>query len=288
MRVTPVPPGSMTCASSVTDLFDPIALAEATATADLQDRVDVKYIVTRETASAVLARLVATHRVLEIDGRRTFGYASTYHDTEDLRCARDHLQGRRRRFKCRVRHYADTDRRVVEVKLRGPRGRTVKHALETEVTGALDAPARAFVDAHVGAAYGFPPSAPLEPVVTTRYRRTTYVARDVPERLTVDLDLDLGAVRLAPEWVVLESKSTTGRGIADRLLREAGARPVERCSKFLLAVTSEHAGALPDNLVRPLLRRHFTATQQRSRPAADDIQRIRRSSQERRYRTSAS
>jgi len=106
----------------------PITLAELTETAALQERVDVKYIIPRTLAGAVLDRLAATHRMLEIGDQRCFAYATTYYDSPDLRCARDHLQGRRRRFKCRSRHYLDMRRHTIEVKLKGPRGQTVKHA----------------------------------------------------------------------------------------------------------------------------------------------------------------
>ena len=239
------------------DALDPIGLDELTALAGLQDRVDVKHVVPMATARALLEALAPTHRVLEIAGRRTFTYATTYFDTLDLRCARDHLQGRRRRFKVRTRHYVESDLRVVEVKLKGLRGRTVKHALVAPGPAPghpLGGDALAFVRERVLAAYGAFPPGPLVPAARIAYHRITLASRDRPERVTLDLDLHLGAGRLAPGWVVIETKSPTGRSLADRTLRALGARPCGLCSKYLLA----SALARPElraNALAPLLRR---------------------------------
>jgi hypothetical protein len=239
------------------DALDPIGLEELCALAGLQDRVDVKHVVPWATALALVESLAPTHRVLDVDGRRAFAYATTYFDTLDLRCARDHLQGRRRRFKVRTRHYVDSDLRVVEVKLKGLRGRTVKHALVAPGPAAgrpLAGEALRFARDHVVAAYGAFPPGPLVPAAQVTYRRVTLASRNRPERVTLDLDLHLGAGRLAPGWVVVETKSRAGRSQADRALRALGQRPVASCSKYLLA----GALARPElraNALAPLLRR---------------------------------
>ena len=239
------------------DALAPIGLEELAAVAGLQDRVDVKHVVPRATACALLEALAPTHRVLEVAGRRTFTYATTYFDTLDLRCARDHLQGRRRRFKVRTRHYVESDLRVVEVKLKGVRGRTVKHALVAPGPPPgrpLGGEALRVARERVLAAYGAFPAGPLVPAAQIAYRRVTLAATDRPERLTLDLDLDLGTGQLEPGWVVVETKSRAGRSLADRTLRALGARPVSTCSKYLLA----SALARPElraNALAPLLRR---------------------------------
>src|SRR5262245_59343609 len=96
--------------------FRPASLDEI---ADLQDRVDVKYVLPLATFETLLERLRNTHGVLEIAGRRRFAYRSTYFDTPELRVFRDHLQQRRLRYKCRSREYVDCDARFFEVKLKG-------------------------------------------------------------------------------------------------------------------------------------------------------------------------
>ncbi len=251
----------MRCSPSIAERLDPVGLDAVLGAAALQDRVDVKYLVPAATLAAVADALAPTHRVLEVDGRRTFAYATTYLDTPDHRLARDHRQGRRRRYKVRTRHYVDSGRRVLEVKLKGARGRTVKHALALDAplpTTPLQDEPLAFVAGTVRAAYGAEPAWPLLPALTLRYDRTTVVDLARGERLTVDTALDLGAGRLAPGWALVETKSPAGRSAADRVLRGLGARPVTGCSKYLLGV----ALARPDRPAGPcgpLLRRCFEA-----------------------------
>ena len=100
-----------------------------------------------DTFTALAAELRASHRVLEIDGRREFTYRTTYFDTPDLRVFRDHQQRRRRRYKARSREYVDSGARMFEVKLKGARGRTVKHRMPYDRDG-LSAPALAFLRRH--------------------------------------------------------------------------------------------------------------------------------------------
>src|SRR5919112_1928972 len=109
--------------------FEPVTLAELEASAGLLDRMDNKYVVPVEAYAAVAEQLAATHGVLDIDGVRAFEYRTTYYDTPELETYRDHVRGRRRRYKCRSRHYVDSGSCAFELKLKGLRGRTVKHRM---------------------------------------------------------------------------------------------------------------------------------------------------------------
>src|SRR3954468_24053965 len=101
-------------------------LATLEADAALAVRVDRKHLLGWEDVERLLEGLPPTHSALEIGGRRAFAYDTTYFDTHDLHCFRAHAQGRRRRFKCRTRLYADSDVCAFEVKLRGAGDETVK------------------------------------------------------------------------------------------------------------------------------------------------------------------
>jgi hypothetical protein len=230
---------------------DPIALDELDA---LQDRVDVKYVISTATFAALAAQLRASHRVLEIDGRRSFAYRTTYFDTPDLRVFRDHQQRRRRRYKARTREYVDSGARMFEVKLKGARGRTVKHRMPYDRAG-LSAPALAFLEETVRREYGRSPDAGLRSALDVGYRRVTFAAPG--ERLTCDFDLRFGGgARLAPDRVIVESKSAHGSAAADRILRALGERPEEGCSKYCLGVALTDPRAKRNGL-RRLLRKHF-------------------------------
>ena len=251
--------------SLVAESFPSVGLAELERTAALQDRIDVKYVVTLEQFAALAQQLLATHSVLEIDGRRAFAYRTTYFDTAELRAFRDHVQQRRRRYKCRSREYVDSGFCTFEVKLKGARGRTVKHRMPYDIAerDALSDPALTFLRECVNGTYGREPESDLEPALAVAFTRVTFAAPELGERVTCDFDLAFSAPdgtsgQLAPGAVIVESKSPRGNAAADRILRTLGARPADGCSKYALGVSFTRPGVRGNGL-RPLLKRYFRA-----------------------------
>jgi CotH kinase protein/VTC domain len=251
--------------SLVAESFPALGLDELETAAALQDRMDVKYVISRAQFEALAERLLSTHRVLEIDGRRAFAYHSTYFDTAELLTFRDHVQERRRRFKCRSREYVDSGLCTFEVKLKGPRGRTVKHrmAYDRARRDELSEPALAFTRACLERSYGRAPDGELHPALAVAYTRVTFAAPQLGERVTCDFDLAFSAPdgasgRLADDTVIVESKSARGNATADRALRTLGARPEAGCSKYALGIGFTRP-EVKSNALRRLLRRHFRA-----------------------------
>ncbi|ANC32380.1 polyphosphate polymerase domain-containing protein [Isoptericola dokdonensis] len=243
-----------------------VSLAELDATAALQTRVDRKYVLTADEVADLLAALSPTTRVLEIDDRRTFTYASTYYDTPDLVTFHQAAHRRRRRYKVRTRTYVDTGGTFLEVKTRAARGVTVKERVPAEDAGPRLTPdAAGFVDDRLAAArVTAPPSSDLRPVLSSHYRRTTVLAPDA--RVTLDTDLTW---RLAPgpdgdaRWadvgglVVVETKAGTAPSSVDRLLWRAGHRP-DRISKYATGLAVLRPD-LPDHPWRRLRRERLAA-----------------------------
>lgn len=245
--------------------FAAVGLPELESSAALQDRVDCKYVVSLADFEALAQELLATHAVLEIDGCRAFRYRTTYFDTGELRIFRDHIQERRRRYKCRAREYVDSGECLFEVKLKGPRGRTVKHRMEYDRVrrDELTEPALAFLRDTLERSYGRSPDGRLQPALAVAYTRVTLAAPERSERLTCDFELSFSAPdgtsgRLAEDRVIVESKSAHGKAIADRALRRIGARPERSFSKYCLGVGFTNPD-VHSNRLRPLLRRHFRA-----------------------------
>jgi hypothetical protein len=239
----------------------PIGLKELNALAELQTRVDRKYFVPAELFHQLIARLADEMQVLEIDGRRTFGYESFYFDTPQLSTYRAHLQRRRQRFKARTRTYTDTGLCMFEVKLTGARGETVKQRVPhpQELRAELTDDALNHLGSTLRDAYHQDLPAGLRPTLVTSYRRTTFVSRTGEARLTCDVGLVCGdvehEVRDTGTHVLVESKSA-GRGSApDRILRELGVRPA-KVSKYCVAVAALHP-ELPSNPWQQTLRRYF-------------------------------
>jgi hypothetical protein len=242
-----------------------IDLPTLDAGAALLTRVDRKYVV----PVAVFERLVSTlddsWTALEIDGQRLFGYSSVYFDTDDFVTYRAHLQGRRRRYKIRVRRYVDSDDCMLEVKRKGLRGLTVKerraHPIWEQTE--LGDDGQAFVDGCLRA-HGDPGLVgPMHPVVVTGNRRATLACLSGHSRLTIDTDLACGwgssHAALRPGMVVLESKVEGHGSQVDRLLRAFGVRPVP-ISKYCVGVASLGLD-LPSNPWRRTMRSYFDIPQ---------------------------
>jgi hypothetical protein len=242
-------------------MVDPIDLAELNALAELQTRVDRKYFVPAELFQRLIAELADEMQVLEMDGRRTFGYESVYFDTPGLSTYRAHLQHRRQRFKARTRTYTDSGLCMFEVKLTGARGETVKQRVPhpEELRAELTDDALAHLGTTLCEAYHQDLPAGMRPTLVTTYRRTTFVSRTGEARLTCDVGLvcrdDEHEVRDTGTHVLVESKSS-GRGSApDRILRELGVRPAS-VSKYCVGVAALHP-ELPSNPWHQTLRRYF-------------------------------
>ena len=243
---------------------DGVGLDTLNTQAAMLTRVDRKYVVSRDQLALMLTRLPRETRALEIDGRRTFGYESTYFDTADLITYRAHLQKRRRRYKVRYRCYLDSGDEFLEVKYKGARGVTLKERQPMvglqpgSARDRLDGAARGFVSQVVDRAYGLRVPDDLAPIVTTRHQRSTFLSSDA-SRFTVDVALSFGDLHrsawLRDDYAILESKSVDGGAAVDRMLKDLRIRPLS-VSKYCLAV----AALRPDLTSNPwhrLLKQHI-------------------------------
>ena len=84
--------------------------------ADLMHRVDTKYLLPISDLKQLLPLLAPSYSVLEIDHTRLFSYQSTYYDTPGLEFYRMHHNGKKNRYKIRLRRYLDSGDQYVEVK----------------------------------------------------------------------------------------------------------------------------------------------------------------------------
>ncbi len=235
-----------------------LTLDEVNEKAALQTRVDRKYLLRAHTWGNVLASLTIAPSALEIDGRRSFGYSSTYYDTSELDSYRDAARCRPHRYKVRTRRYLDTGSCAVEVKMRSASGATVKSrewldADEPEIGGLLPAAAATFVGGfeRIGDR-----AHQLTEVLTTTYQRVTLVTADV--RVTVDrrvAAIDVHGRRLDyGDLLIVETKSAGAVGVVDRALWASGVRPA-RISKYCTSLAALQP-ELPSNRWSRSIRRY--------------------------------
>ncbi|MCI7671591.1 MAG: VTC domain-containing protein [Schaalia hyovaginalis] len=247
---------------AIPDELGRISLGELNTAASMLTRVDRKYALKRAEAETLIADLDRATRVLDIEGATAHSYASTYFDTPGLDSFRGTAQPRRRRYKIRIRSYLDSGLAFLEVKTRGPRGRTVKERIPYDPDAALEGVltpegalwARRTIEAAGCAA---PPAETLGPALEGRYMRTTLLMAKGIGRATLDERLewkDLRAPRpgsigagtrplptdsriSAPELVIIETKSGSAPSPLDHLLWSRGHRPV-RFSKYATALAA--------------------------------------------------
>ncbi|WP_328989428.1 VTC domain-containing protein [Kribbella sp. NBC_01245] len=230
-----------------------VSLAEVLDEAALQVRIDRKYLVPINAFIEMTDRLRHRFAVLDIDGRRSFKYESVYFDSADYRLYREHVQRRRRRYKVRTRAYLDSGECTFEVKLKGGRSETVKARMPygLDDRARLTGEALEFLGDQLRTEYGVSEAGDLVPALTTTYRRTTLVDRGDHARLTCDIDLlfhhgpsgggDVEVVRGPVGAVLVESKTAGRAGVADRVLRDLGIRPIQ-VSKYCVAAALLNPG----------------------------------------------
>ena len=224
--------------------FTPISLDDTNKSAKMLKRFDNKYVVGRDQFETFLSLVIEDFKILEIKGTRQFSYTSCYYD-DNYRCYFDHLQGKRHRFKVRTREYVDSGLMFFEVKLKGLRGQTDKHRIATEnfssetiVDEELDLLTGAYEENYkIDYAYN------LNPALIVDYRRCTLVAKQGGERVTIDFSLAFKAcngneekIRIGENFIIIETKSGNGKGLADKVMKRLGIRQASKCSKYCLGV----------------------------------------------------
>lgn len=223
--------------------FETITLDELNGKAAMLERLDNKYIVSAPDFRPAFAAFAEFFDVLEIDGKRSFTYATRYFDDEDRRGYYDHHQGRRKRCKVRVRDYVDAGFSFLEVKLKDKRSVTVKKRLRLDrPVNELDQRCMAFVETCHRDLYGTGFGRSLRPAVGMRYERMTLVAKQGGERMTIDTQLRFAAAdkarEVAGDMLIVETKSARGNGVADKIMRRFHLQPTARCSKYCVGMAA--------------------------------------------------
>ena len=271
-----------------TGRLSPTTLEDLNSAASLLTRVDRKYLVASSAAQNVVDALTGRALVLDIDGRRSFSYASTYFDTPGLDSYLQAARKRRHRFKIRTRSYLDSGLTLLEVKTRGPRGATIKQRMDYRAADAdhLTPEGLGFIADCLAPLSGSVRDArrvarSLKPVMSTTYRRTTLHLPDDGARATIDTDLTWtafasgedgegeergsgtratrrGAPRPAGPLAVVETKNPARYSPTDRYLWASGHRP-SRISKYATGMAVLHP-ELPANKWHRLLTRELGST----------------------------
>jgi hypothetical protein len=242
----------------------PVGLDELMERAELQTRIDRKYLLPAVNAARVGDTVPEDTRVLQIDGLRAFRYATTYFDTPGLVSFLGAAYKRQRRYKVRTRVYEDSGLCFLEVKTR--RGRqTVKDRLPYDAADRhrLTPEGAEFVARVLEAARlpGVDISA-KRPVLDTHFVRSTLLLNEPASRVTIDRGLVWSLIGEGhahqiemPDRAVVETKTGSSPSSADRTLWSNGDRPVS-FSKYATGFAGLRP-ELPRNRWDRLLRQRF-------------------------------
>lgn len=225
-------------------------LDDAVGDAALLRRHDHKFVISLEQATAVARNLNSDWRILEINGRRSHQYHSRYFDTLDFALFRAHLQGRRRRYKVRVRSQGESSNTWLELKTKTDRSETNKLRWLRDGDGFADLTVVECSHLATGleTVYGPLVLPPLVASLDLQYTRRTLINSHTNERITMDVNLIAETAEakgdLFPHAVVMEIKSSMENGPSLIDARKFGLRPM-RVSKYCVAVSSLVPGASP-------------------------------------------
>ena len=176
----------------------------------LLNRIDTKYILSRNDLLQFLRLLSKDYQLLKIQGFWS-EYETEYFDTPSRDMFQQHQRGKANRYKIRTRKYVDSGDAYFEVKHKDNKGVTHKYREPfqnqlAESHGSLVTEKTIYHQEE------------LEPQFTSRFRRITLKAIQEKERLTIDFDLQFvnGEENFdLPNLVIVEVKKS-GEDIKSR------------------------------------------------------------------------
>jgi len=181
----------------------------------LMNRMDTKFVASREQLRRLLCMAKDGYRMQQIGGRRNMPYYTCYFDTPDCTMFADHERGRSARQKVRLRVYEDSDAAFVEVKTKDNHGRTMKQRTPARQGCELDSYADFIARLTPFSASG------LGRQLENHFHRMTLVNDDMTERLTIDTDLCYHNVTTGRDcsldWLVIIELKHDGRAASPAL-----------------------------------------------------------------------
>jgi hypothetical protein len=163
--------------------FSPISLGEMDSV-KLMNRTDTKFLLTLDQLKSILKEVQPDYRVLTIEDRALNSYETLYYDTHDFLFYRRHHSGKKNRYKIRKRKYVESNLTFLEVKFKTNKDRTIKDRTKLQtIEENLEQVELDFIENETHLDLSF------EPKLWNSFQRITFVSLEIPERITIDLDL---------------------------------------------------------------------------------------------------
>ena len=148
----------------------------------LMDRTDSKFCLHRHQLPDILEALKNDYSMLEIHGESIFPYDTTYFDTADDKMYINHQNGKRNRYKIRVRQYVVSEDNFLEIKFKNNKGRTLKERIKRPDFNSE------FKNNEFGFLENSSPysGSELQPKILSFFNRITLVDNEFTVRVTID------------------------------------------------------------------------------------------------------
>ncbi len=222
--------------------------------ASLMHRVDTKYLLPISDLKQLLLLLAPAYSVLEIGSSRMSAYQSTYYDTSELELYRMHHNGKKNRFKIRLRRYLNSGDQYVEVKHKTNKSVTHKDRVLFNSGRGNRKRINELVSIPFGAR-----RPPLFKSLVCAYQRIALADEKNGERLTLDFNLSFKAPNhsrpvISHQVLIAELKrrSPKAPSVFKDLMSQFRQKPVS-FSKYCIGCTRVHSGRIKTNRFKPTL-----------------------------------
>jgi len=166
--------------------FDTINLEELDSVS-LLNRQDIKFIFHQDYLSPILAELKSIYNLLEINENQVYGYETTYYDTSEFIFFNQHKNGNKKRFKIRRRKYSSSSNIFFEIKIKNNKNKTIKERfLFNGNINDLDNQIKNTTFDIIGFSID-----KIKSVLDVEYFRITMADKNLKERLTIDMGLNV-------------------------------------------------------------------------------------------------
>ncbi len=170
--------------SPILKKFVPITLKEMDSV-ELMNRRDSKFLFNSKFLPNILEGLIGTYFLLDINGRKINNYENIYFDTDEKKFYIHHHNGRKNRLKIRMRKYLDSNLTFFEIKNKNNKSRTIKKRVKIDdLNKFIEKTGRKLILENTM----YNPD-DIKPVLNVSFSRLTFVAKDMSERATLDINL---------------------------------------------------------------------------------------------------
>ncbi len=167
--------------------MEPISLEEMDHV-KLMRRRDTKFVIAATQLPEILEQVKNNYRVLEINGERIHTYQTMYYDTPSFEMYQNHHNRRLNRYKVRMRKYVESELTFLEIKFKNNKRETIKKRIRPEqLNGGAISGEKSDLFLRTNSPYS---SAMIGPALQNSFKRITIVHKTIPERITLDIDLN--------------------------------------------------------------------------------------------------